>query len=86
MRFLSHLDLMRVFSRAARRAELPLFISCGFNPHHKIHIKRALKLGVESEREEAEVLLTQKFSPEEFCRQMNKQLPEGIKVKSSEKL
>lgn len=80
MRFISHLDLMRLFSRAARRAELPLFISKGFNPHPKIKIKQALKLGIESNREEAEILLTKNIPLDEFCKRMNKQLPEGIRV------
>lgn len=81
MRFISHLDLMRLFARAARRAELPLFISCGFNPRPKIRIKRALKLGIESNKEEAEIVLNQKMSADEFCRRLNEQLPEGIKVR-----
>ncbi len=80
MRFISHLDLMRVFSRAARRAELPLFISKGFSPHPKISIKRALKLGIESDNEEAEIILTKIMPLDEFCRRMNEQLPEGIRV------
>lgn len=80
MRFISHLDLMRVFSRAARRAELPLFISKGFSPHPKISIKRALKLGIESDNEEAEIILIKIMPLDEFCRRMNEQLPEGIQV------
>lgn len=86
MRFISHLDLMRLFSRAARRAELPLFISNGFNPHPKIKIKQALKLGLESNREEAEILLTENIPVDEFCRRMNAQLPKGIELRSGEKL
>ncbi|MDP1853581.1 MAG: TIGR03936 family radical SAM-associated protein [Candidatus Omnitrophota bacterium] len=85
MRFISHLDLMRLFSRAARRAELPLFISKGFSPHPKINIKRALKLGLESDREEADILLTKNIPVEEFCKRMNEQLPEEIQIRSSEK-
>ena len=83
MRFISHLDLMRLFSRAARRAELPLFISKGFSPHPKISIKRALKLGIESDNEEAEIILTKSVPLDEFCRRMNEQLPEGICVRVS---
>ena len=82
MRFISHLDLMRLFARAARRAELPLFISSGFSPHAKIRIKRALKLGIESDKEEAEILLTRLISPEEFRERLQRQLPEGIEIKN----
>ncbi len=83
MRFISHLDLMRLFTRAARRAGLPLFISCGFNPHPKIRIKRALKLGIEGDKEEAEIVLTEEISDEDFCRRLNEQLPEGVCVRVS---
>lgn len=82
MRFISHLDLMRLFTRAARRAGMPLFISRGFNPHPKVRIKRALKLGIESNKEEAEILLTKNMSGEEFSCRLNAQLPEGIKTTS----
>lgn len=84
MRFISHLDLMRLLARASRRAALPLFISKGFNPHPKIIIKRALKLGAESDKEEAEILLTRYTSAEEFCQKINDHLPEGIKVRMCE--
>ena len=60
MRYISHLDLMRLFMRAMRRAELPLKMSEGFSPHPKLSFKRALKLGVESQQEEASIIL--KFS------------------------
>ena len=80
MRFISHLDLMRLFTRALRRAELPLKISEGFSPHPRLSIKRALKLGVESEHEEAMIVLTRPVMLEEFQRVLQPQLPEGITI------
>ena len=84
MRYISHLDLMRLFMRALRRADLPLKITQGFNPHPKLSIKRALKLGVESDNEEATVVLNDLVEPEEFKERLQKQLPEGIQIKSVE--
>lgn len=81
MRFISHLDLMRLFMRALRRSELPIKITEGFNPHPKISIKRALKLGVESENEEASVVLRELIEPEEFKQRLQHQLPEGVEIK-----
>ena len=52
MRFISHLDLMRLFQRALRRVGLSVEITKGFSPHLKISIVRALKLGLESDNEE----------------------------------
>ncbi|MDD5476644.1 MAG: TIGR03936 family radical SAM-associated protein [Candidatus Omnitrophica bacterium] len=81
MRYISHLDLMRLFMRAMRRAELPLKMSEGFSPHPKLSFKRALKLGVESESEEASVVLRFPVAPVDFKDRLQKQLPEGIQVK-----
>lgn len=81
MRYISHLDLMRLFMRAMRRAELPLKMSEGFSPHPKLSFKRALKLGVESQQEEASVVLKFPVTPEDFKNRLQKQLPEGIEVK-----
>jgi len=81
MRYISHLDLMRLFMRAMRRAELPLKMTEGFSPHPKLSFKRALKLGVESQREEASILLKFPVAPEDFKSRLQKQLPEGIEIK-----
>lgn len=84
MRYISHLDLMRLFMRALRRAELPVKMSEGFSPHPKFSIKRALKLGVESFAEEASVVLKEQLTPENFICRLNQQLPKGIEIKNAE--
>ncbi len=81
LRYISHLDLMRLFMRAMRRAELPLKLSEGFSPHPKLSLMRALKLGTESENEEAAILLRIPVSPVEFLTKLQPQLPEGIRLK-----
>lgn len=85
MKYISHLDLMRLFTRAFRRADLPLKITAGFNPHPKLSITKALKLGVEGFNQEASVLLKTALSPQEFTSRMEKQLPEGIKIEDAER-
>jgi radical SAM-linked protein len=81
MRYISHLDLMRLFIRALQRAEIPLKYTQGFHPHPKFRIKRALKLGKESENEEAEIILNEFLEPEIFKDKLQAQLPEGIVIK-----
>ena len=81
MKYISHLDLMRLFIRALRRAGLPLKYTQGFHPHPKFRIKRALKLGMESENEEAEVILNEFLEPEIFKNKLQKELPQGIVIK-----
>jgi radical SAM-linked protein len=82
IKFISHLDLMRTFTRALRRANMPLKITEGFSPHPKLSIKRALKLGVESDCEEATVVLKEFINIEDFKGRLQAQLPEGIQLKS----
>lgn len=86
MKFISHLDLARLFQRAARRAEIPLIMSQGFSPRPKISFKRALKLGVENEAEEAVFHLKGEISGEDFKNRLRAQLPEGIIIKNIEEI
>ncbi len=78
---LSHLDLMRLFSRALRRTKLPLFFTLGFNPHPKISFERALKLGKESDYEVAYVFLKESVDADIFKSRFQEELPDGITVK-----
>ncbi|OGX30862.1 MAG: hypothetical protein A3G37_02845 [Omnitrophica WOR_2 bacterium RIFCSPLOWO2_12_FULL_46_30] len=84
-RYISHLDLLRLFGRALRRAGIPFEVSKGFSKHPMISIKRALKLGLESENEEAKFILSKEMSAEEFKQRMQEQLPEGILLKCQTK-
>lgn len=80
-RYISHLDLLRLFGRALRRAGIPFEVSKGFSKHPLISIKRALKLGIESESEEAKFILSKEMPAEVFKQRMQNQLPEGIFIK-----
>ncbi len=84
MRFVSHLDLVRLFQRASRRAGVPVTITKGFSPRLKISITRALKLGLESVSEEVIFGLDKDVVPEEFVLRMNDKLPEGVKFLRAE--
>jgi len=80
MRYISHLDLLRLFNRVLRRAGFKIYLSKGFNPRPVIRVKKALKLGIESRDEEVEFLLEEIISPLSFKERFNKQLPEGVKI------
>ena len=86
MRFISHLDLMRLFQRALRRANLPVTITQGFSPHLKISVDRALKLGVESLDEVLTVHMSKRYESVLFIKSLNKNLPEGIRITNSEEI
>ena len=86
MRFISHLDLMRLFQRALRRANLPVTITQGFSPHLKISIGRALKLGMESLNEALTVYMSKAVRPAFFIELLNKNLPEGVRIAKAEEI
>ena len=86
MRFISHLDLMRLFQRASRRAGLPVAVTKGFSPHLKISINRALKLGLESPSEEAVFYMDGKIDPVFFTKAINDKLPQGVEVNKAEEI
>ena len=51
LRFLSHLDVTRVLSRAFRRARIPTAYSRGFHPMPKMAFGPALPVGIASRAE-----------------------------------
>jgi radical SAM-linked protein len=78
LKFLSHLDLMRLWERALRRAGLPLAYSEGFTPHPQIALAAPLLVGVTSDAELMDVSLSRWVSPQSFIARIEKQLPRGI--------
>ncbi len=82
-KYISHLDLNRVFYRAVRRAEIPIWYTEGFNPHPHFRYFMPLPLGVESKCESLDIRITDDaFSNELIRERLNAVLPEGIKVVS----
>ena len=79
--FISHLDLMRLFQRAFKRAGLPLTHSQGFNPRPSVSIALPLSLGVESCCELLDFDLEGDVpSNEEILARLNPALIEGVRV------
>ncbi len=80
LRFLSHLDLMTLFQRAATRAGVPLAFSEGFNPHPKLSFGPALPVGMESEAEYLDLETEQPADLLATVKGLNAALPAGIRV------
>jgi len=80
VKFIGHLDIMKVFERAIRRSSLPISYSKGFNPHPQIVFGLPLAVGVTSEAEYADFELAQEVETHEFIEKLNESLPEGIRV------
>ena len=79
--FTSHLDLMRVFQRAFKRAGLPLTHTQGYNPRPSVSIALPLSLGVESFCELLDFDLEgESLSPAEIKDRLNQSLIDGVTV------
>lgn len=79
--WISHLDLMRVFQRAFKRAGLPLTHTQGFNPRPSVSIALPLSVGVSSDCELLDfALMEDTFSFDEIKDRLNACLVEGVKV------
>ena len=79
--WISHLDLMRVFQRAFKRAELPLTHTQGFKPRPSVSIALPLSVGVESRCELLDFDLEgEKVSNDEILHRLNENLVAGVKI------
>ena len=78
--YISHLDLNRVFSRAFKRAGLPLYYSEGFSPHPRFGFALPLSLGTSSECEFVDIKLREMLTPEETARRLAPALPPEIRI------
>lgn len=86
IKFIGHLDLLKIFERAAMRAKLPIKYSQGFNPHQLISFTSPLSLGMTSSAEYCEIEFTKEFPEEEIKEKLNMYFPEGIHVISAFRL
>jgi radical SAM-linked protein len=77
-RFISHLELIDVFSRALRRAALPVAYSGGHHPQPRLRFSPGLPLGAESDCEVVDIDFTEPLCVDDFNRRFGTQLPEGL--------
>ena len=86
LKYISHLDLLRVFQRAFKRAHIRLRYSQGFNPHAKIGFGQPLSLGSESTGEYMEFETAEEDEPERYMSALAGSLPDGIRLFSCTRL
>lgn len=80
MKYVTHLDMMRFWERALRRAEIPVVYSEGFSPHPQIALAAPLAVGVTSACELLDVFLDRRVTPREFRDAVAPQLPPAVTV------
>jgi len=86
MKYLSHLEYIRVIERALRRAGLPLEFTEGFHPAPKMSFSPAIPVGVESFAEYIDLILSFSLEPEDLLNRLNNVLPDGISVAQAEEI
>ncbi|MEW5700714.1 MAG: TIGR03960 family B12-binding radical SAM protein [Candidatus Zixiibacteriota bacterium] len=85
-RYLSHLEVVRLFHRASRRAQLPVAFSGGFHPHPKLSFGPALPVGVAGDHEYLDVELTEDWPTERLVATLNRHLHEGFALRAAVRL
>jgi radical SAM-linked protein len=80
LRYTGHLDLHKLWERAARRAQLPLAYSQGFHPQPKMNMAAALPLGFSSRCEMMDLRLEHDIVLEDLAARLNSTLPPGLQV------
>ena len=80
IRFISHLDLMRVWHRTLRRAAVPLAYSEGFVPRPRISLATPLAVGTTGTAELMDIYLNRRMSPLTFMKMVRPQMPEGLEA------
>ncbi len=86
VKYISHLDLMRLWERVLRRAQVPVLYSEGFSPRPRIAMAAPLAVGVSSQSEKLDLVLQQRVKLEDLRLSLEPQLPNGLSISAIEEL
>lgn len=82
MKFIGHLDIMRYFQKAIRRAEIPIAFTSGYSPHMIMSFANPLGVGLTSDGEYFDIELTESIASKEVVRRLNEQMVDGMEIVS----
>ena len=80
MKFIGHLDVMRYFQKAFRRAGIDSEYSKGYSPHQIMSFAAPLGVGLTSDAEYVDIQLLSRDTPEVMVERMNAALTEGFRI------
>ena len=86
MKFIGHLDMMRYFQKAMRRAEIDICYSEGFSPHQIMSFAAPLGVGVTSDGEYLDIEVHRSPSTAEALRILNETMVDGVEITGYVKL
>lgn len=82
MKFIGHLDIMRFFQKAIRRASIDVKYSEGFSPHQIMSFAAPLGVGMESIGEYMDIEINSQTSAEDMKLALNQVMVEGMEILS----
>lgn len=82
MKFIGHLDVMRYFQKAMRRAEIDIAYSAGFSPHQIMSFAAPLGVGLESHGEYFDIEANSVTSSEDMKKRLNAVMVDGMRIES----
>lgn len=82
MKFIGHLDMMRYFQKALRRAGIPVCYSGGFSPHMIMSFAQPLGVGITSDGEYLDLEVESVLSSADCVRRLNEVMADGVEVRS----
>ncbi len=80
MKFIGHLDTMRYFQKAMRRANIDIAYSTGFSPHQIMSFAAPLGVGITSEGEYLDIQVHTSETSESAIKALNAAMVEGFEV------
>ncbi len=80
VKYISHLDMVRAWIRAFRRAGIEMAYSEGFNPHPRISLAVPLATGITSDAELMDIYVNDTIPPYNFTEAVNRQIPAGMEI------
>lgn len=80
MKYIGHLDVMRYFQKALRRADIRVSLSGGFSPHMLMSFAAPLGVGLTSEAEYFDLDLAEDYPGDVLVQKLNEQMADGFRV------
>ena len=80
LKFIGHLDVMRYFQKAIRRAEIDIAYSTGFSPHQIMSFAAPLGIGLESNGEYMDIEVNSLTTSTQILETLNSQMVDGIQI------
>ncbi len=80
MKFIGHLDVMRYFQKAMRRADIPIAFTKGFSPHMIMSFANPLGVGLTSDGEYLDIEIIRPLASRDAIQRLNAVMADGIEI------